>query len=126
MTLKEGRFHLLLLRRGRDLQRQLLLQLRPQEIGTLPRMLHLFEALHLLLYSIHRLDRIHPIEVNHRHVQNRHLRVDHQPNGTRILIYLRVCGSLAMGHPETGGSQAAWIMETATTSTSGSSSRFSF
>ena len=78
MTLKEGRFHLLLLRRGRGLQCQLLLQLRPHpEIGTLPRMLHLFEALHLLLYSIHRLDRIHPIKVNHRYVQNRHLRVDH-------------------------------------------------
>ena len=107
MNLKEGRFHLLLLRRGRGLQCQLLLQLRPHpEIGTLPRMLHLFEALHLLLYSIHRLDLIHPIEVNHRHVQNRHLRVDHQPNGTRILIYLRVYGSLAMGHPETRGSQA--------------------
>ena len=85
MTLKEGRFHLLLLRRGRGLQHQLLLQLRPRpEIGTLPRMLHLFEALHLLLYSIHRLDLIHPIEVNHRHVQNRHLRVVHQPDGTRI------------------------------------------
>ena len=80
MNLKEGRFHLVLLRRGRGLQCQLLLQLRPHpEIGTLPRMLHLFEALHLLLYSIHRLDRIHPIEVNRRHVQNRHLRVVHQP-----------------------------------------------
>ena len=76
------------------------LQLHP-EIGALPRMLRLFAVLHLLLYSIHRLDRLHPIEVDLRCVRNLHLQIDHHPNGAQNLICLRVYGSLAMGHLET-------------------------